>query len=173
MEKKAIISFVAIVVTMLMVIPLAFGAIGSVTIRDNEITFTEVSNGGISSSGKQIKQNNQQGHIAFRIQNDLVTDNVIPVSTKTFQIVLPGEVYICIMVETATHNLGNSWINMTMQGTGYTAYAPKGGTYYFSVEHRNGNTLLPMNNLNDVEFMKLDQETIIDCEGHRSEFSVR
>lgn len=60
MEKKAIISFVAIVVTMLMVIPLAFGAIGSVTIRDNEITFTEVSNGGISSSGKQIKQNNQQ-----------------------------------------------------------------------------------------------------------------
>lgn len=41
MEKKAIISFVAIVVTMLMVIPLAFGAIGSVTIRDNEITFTD------------------------------------------------------------------------------------------------------------------------------------
>lgn len=151
-----------------MIFPLAFGAIGSVMIGDNEVTFTEVSNGGISSSGKVIKQNNQQGHIAFRIQNDLVNDNIIIIGTKTFQIILPADAYFCIMVETATSSVGDSWVNMTMRGTGYTAYAPKGGISYFSTEHRNGDTLLPINNFSDVVFMKLDQETIIDCEGKRS-----
>ncbi|MFA7032485.1 MAG: hypothetical protein WC201_02880 [Bacilli bacterium] len=172
MRKKVLIPFATIAIIALMTVPLAFGSVGSVTVANNEIIVTEIANAGILSPDKTIKQTTHNGHIAYRVEynslfgNGNADGNAIGLGTSEFQILVPGNVYLCIMAQTAGHFFGRSSLTMEIQGTDFTADAPQ-GTFYFSTENSIGNVMTPMSNLDDVVFMMFEEDTLIDCIGHR------
>lgn len=152
-----------------MVVPLAYGAVASTSISDNEVVFVPDSQGGISGkvggNSPIVIPTTQDGHPAFRIQTSTSNENLVPTIryNENFSIEIPAGVSFCLKIEAGKGWIGlDSSIRMDLEvgNEVYNAVTETGIRYYSPGNVKaDGVSMTPVRNFNDIVFYT-SEETV-------------
>lgn len=165
MNRKTSI-LIAILVSLMITVPLAYGATASTSIGNNEVVFEPDNQGGISIGGlgnnSVVNPTTQDGHPAFRIQTGANNEHLIPggATNVSFSIEIPAGVSFCLKIDAGQRLISKSSISMEVDGEDYEAVTETGIRYYSPGKVKaDGVSMIPVQNFNDAVFYT-SEETI-------------
>lgn len=181
MNKKTSI-LIAILVSLMMVVPLAYGAVASTSISDNEVVFVPDSQGGISVdesvNNLVVGPTTQDNRPAFRIQTNASDENLVPPFryNKNFSIEIPAGVSFCLKIEAGKGWIGlDSSIRMDLEvgNEVYNAVTETGIRYYSPGNVKaDGVSMTPVRNFNDIVFYTSEETVKINGVATKPLFST-